>query len=200
MSGRVVLASGNAGKLRELEKLLQPLGLAVVSQAAMGIEPVDETGSTFADNALLKARHAARCSALPAIADDSGLEVDQLGGEPGVYSARYAGVDASDDANVDKLLAELVGVEDVARTARFKCVVVYVREPEDPAPLICYGCWEGRILSERRGNGGFGYDPVFYLPTLGCSAAELSLASKNTRSHRAIAMRQLIEKLRGHAC
>lgn len=193
---RVVLASGNAGKLRELAALLGPLGHDLVAQGQLGIESAAETGTTFQDNALLKARHAAQAAGLPALADDSGIEVDALGGRPGVYSARYAGAHASDRANLDKLLDALRGVPPEQRAARYRCVIVLVRTGTDREPLIAEGCWEGSILTAPRGSGGFGYDPVFLPAGLALSAAEMEPARKNEISHRAQALRGLIGQLR----
>lgn len=187
----VVLASNNAGKAREINRLLTGAHIRVVPQSEYGAPEVEETGSTFVENALLKARAAARCSRLPAIADDSGLEVDALRGAPGIYSARYAGVGASDEQNLLELLANLSGVPTSERTARFQCVVVYLRHAEDPTPLICQGTWEGSILTEPRGTNGFGYDPIFFVHTHDCSSAELDPDTKNALSHRGQALRQL---------
>jgi XTP/dITP diphosphohydrolase len=196
---RVVLASGNAGKLRELEALLAPLGLTLVPQAELGVPAVEETGTTFLANALLKARHAAAATQLPALADDSGLEVDVLSGRPGVWSARFAGANASDQDNLDHLLGELEAVPEGRRGARYQCVIVWVCSGADPNPLVAHGTWEGRIASVPRGNGGFGYDPVF-LPAgvAGDSrtAAELTPAEKNALSHRGQALRALLAGLR----
>ncbi|HZW59449.1 MAG TPA: RdgB/HAM1 family non-canonical purine NTP pyrophosphatase [Woeseiaceae bacterium] len=192
---KVVIASGNAGKLRELRRLLEPLGLLLVPQAELGIEAAAETAATFVDNALIKARHAARGARLPALADDSGLAVDALDGRPGVRSARYAGRQATDADNVARLLAELDGVPGAARSAAFHCAAVFVRHAEDPAPLIAHGHWPGRILEARDGDGGFGYDPVFFDPAAGCSAARMSAAQKNARSHRGQAFRALLPQL-----
>lgn len=180
---RIVLASGNAGKAREIGALLAPTGIEVLSQAAFGLESAAETGLTFIENALLKARHAARGSGLAAIADDSGLVVDALDGAPGIHSARYAG-DGGDAANIARLLAALEGVPEAARTARFVCVAVFLRSPEDPLPVICQGAWEGRITTRPRGAGGFGYDPVFLPLGDRRSAAELAPEEKNRCSHR----------------
>ena len=188
---KVVLASGNPGKLRELAQLLAPSGLAVLPQSAFGLETPPETGTTFRDNALLKARHVARLTGLAALADDSGIEVDVLQGRPGVYSARYAGEGASDEANLRKLLAELDGVPEEARAARYRCVMVLVRHPEDPNPLITEGTWEGRITRAPRGSGGFGYDPVFLPEGSTRTAAELEPQEKNALSHRGQALRAL---------
>ena len=197
---RVVLATGNLGKLREFAELLGPVGLEFEPLSAFGVESPEETGLTFVDNALLKARHAAARTGLPAMADDSGLEVDLLGGAPGVRSARYAatpGSDAApgDAANIDKLLRGLRGVPPARRTARFRCAIVLVRSADDPAPRIGEGSWEGRILEAPRGSGGFGYDPVFEDATSGRSAAELAPAQKHARSHRGAALRALLAQL-----
>jgi XTP/dITP diphosphohydrolase len=190
---RIVAATGNPGKLAEIAAILQEFRVEVVSQGELGIGEVEETGLTFVENAILKARNAARLSERPAIADDSGLEVDALGGAPGIRSARYAGRGADDGANIDKLLDELAGVEQ--REAAFRCVMVFLRHAEDPSPLIAEGVWRGRILSERRGGGGFGYDPVFYDPESGGSVAELPAGEKNRISHRAQALRELARRL-----
>ncbi len=195
---RIVLATGNPGKVREINQLLSGSDYEVVPQSAFGVPEAEETGLTFVENALIKARNAARHSGLPAIADDSGIEVDALRGAPGIYSARYAGEDATDEANLQKLLAELEGVPEAERTARFQCVMVYLRHPEDPVPLIVQGTWEGRILTEPRGEGGFGYDPVFYVPEHGCSAAELTPEQKNAISHRGQALCKLVRALNRH--
>ena len=191
---RIMLASANPGKLRELRQLLAPHGLTLIAQDELGIAPVAETGLTFVENALLKARHAAVASGLPALADDSGLEVDALGGAPGVHSARYAGVGAHDAEHCAKLLAALAGIEEARRTARFRCVLVYLRHAADPAPLLCEGVWAGRISTAARGSGGFGYDPIFWLPEWQCTSAELDLATKNALSHRGQALRCLIAR------
>lgn len=193
---RVVLASGNPAKLRELRRLLVTTGLEVVPQCDLGVTTIEETGETFMENAVLKARHASRSSGLPAIADDSGIEVDALGGAPGVYSARYAGPRASDADNLAKLLDALTGVPWGDRGARFQCVMVFLLHPADPAPTICRGTWVGRILEAPRGRGGFGYDPVFFAPQQGCSAAELPAAEKDRIGHRGRAMRCLLARLR----
>jgi XTP/dITP diphosphohydrolase len=193
--GRWVVATGNPGKLAEIRRLLESLGLELVAQGALGIAAPAEPASTFLENALIKARHAARESGLPAIADDSGLVVDALEGAPGVRSARFAGSGASDEANIDKLLGALRGVPAGRRTARFHCVVAALLEPEDPVPLIAEGSWEGRIAEHRAGSGGFGYDPVFVDPLLGATAAELPPAVKNEVSHRAQAFRALARAL-----
>ena len=190
---RIVVATGNRGKLAEIRAILDEFLVAVVAQGELGIGEVEETGLTFVENALLKARNAAAVAAGPAIADDSGLEVDALGGAPGIRSARYAGEPADDGANIDRLLAALADAGD--RSAAFRCVMVYLRHAEDPAPVIAEGVWRGRILTGRRGEGGFGYDPVFLDPVLGRSAAELPPAEKNRVSHRARALRELARRL-----
>lgn len=198
----IVLASGNPGKLRELAAILAPLGLELVPQAAFGIETPPETGATFLENALLKARHASRLAGLPALADDSGIEVDALGGRPGVHSARYAGENATDRDNLDRLLQEMRGVGPESRTARYQCVITLTRTEDDPSPLIARGTWEGRIAIRPRGTGGFGYDPIFQPAGSDVSAAELSAEDKNARSHRAQALRALTEQLarvKGHS-
>jgi XTP/dITP diphosphohydrolase len=193
---RIVLASSNPGKLRELASLLDPLHLALVPQDALGITGVEETGTTFLDNALLKARHAASRAGLAALADDSGIEVDALGGRPGVHSARFAGEGASEGENTALLLAQLTGVPESARGARYQCVLVLVRAADDPAPLIARGTWPGQIALTPRGSGGFGYDPVFVPAGEDRSAAQLPAAEKNAVSHRGLAARALVAELR----
>jgi len=192
---RIVLASGNPGKVREFNELLSSHGFEIVPQSDFEVPEVEETGLSFVENALLKARNAARHSGLPAIADDSGLEVDALQGAPGIYSARYAGPDASDQENYEKLLNALNGVPDAERTARFQCLLVFMRHAADPTPLICQGTWEGRMLPAPQGDNGFGYDPVFYVPEEGCSSAELPPEVKNRLSHRGQALQQLVKAL-----
>jgi len=194
---QIVLASNNPGKVRELNQLLAEQHIQVVPQAEHGVPEVDETGLSFVENAILKARNAALHSGLPAIADDSGIEVDALGGAPGIYSARYAGPGASDRANLERLLEDLRGIPEAERRARFQCLMVYMRHAEDPTPLICQGTWEGHILPEPRGENGFGYDPVFFVPEQGCSAAELPAEVKNRLSHRGQALRKLLAALSG---
>ncbi len=194
----IVLASGNPGKVREINQLLAKLDLHVAPQSDYGVAEAEETGLTFIENAILKARNAAAHTGLPALADDSGLEVDALNGAPGIYSARYAGAGAGDRANLEKLLEALLEVPEAERTARFQCLMVYMRHSEDPVPLICQGTWEGRILFEPRGEGGFGYDPVFFVPTHNCSSAELEPQVKNALSHRGQALRQLLAALKQH--
>jgi XTP/dITP diphosphohydrolase len=192
---QIVLASGNIGKVREINQLLSQSGFEVIPQSDFGVPEAEETGLTFIENALLKARNAAMHTGLPAIADDSGLEVDALMGAPGIYSARYAGAGASDEQNLEKLLAAMENVPDAQRTARFQCLMVCMKHAEDPTPLICQGTWEGSILREARGAHGFGYDPVFLVPQKECSSAELDPGTKNSLSHRAKAMACLVEKL-----
>lgn len=195
MPERVVLASNNAGKVREINQLLAAHKLTVMPQSDFSIPEVEETGLTFIENAILKARNAARLTGLPAIADDSGLEVDALQGAPGIYSARYAGEGASDQDNLEKLLLDLKNVPESERTARFQCLMVYMRHHADPTPLICQGSWEGVILTRPQGNNGFGYDPVFFVPTEQCSSAELAAEVKNRLSHRGKALQQLVKAL-----
>jgi XTP/dITP diphosphohydrolase len=192
---KAVLASGNAGKVREFAALLAARGIEVIPQSAFGIVAAEETGTTFLDNALLKARHAAAGSGLPALADDSGIEVDALGGRPGVWSARYAGAQASDTDNLALLLQQLTGVPDAQRSARYRCVLVWVRDAADPDPVIASGVWQGRVLTEARGTGGFGYDPVFQPEGFTITAAEMPAAQKNQLSHRAQALRALLAAL-----
>jgi XTP/dITP diphosphohydrolase len=192
---KLVLASGNAKKAKELTALLAPLGLNVHLQSAFNVIQPPEDGLTFVENALIKARAAALQTGLPAIADDSGLVVDALAGEPGIYSARYAGEDASDNANNEKLLIAMRDVPEGERSARFVSVVVYMRHAHDPLPLIAQGVWEGRILASAVGEGGFGYDPLFYVPTHGCASAQLDANEKNRISHRGQSMQLLLKQL-----
>lgn len=192
LPGKIVMASGNAGKIREIARLLDGLGVDVVAQSEFGVDDAEETGKTFAENSLIKAQHAATATGLPAIGDDSGLVVDALDGRPGVYSARYSGRDATDDSNIDKLLGELAGADD--RSAAFRCVATFV-VPGDEQAIVAEGVWRGSILEARQGSGGFGYDPVFLDPDSGRSAAQLSAAEKNERSHRGQALRALVELL-----
>lgn len=197
MTEKLVIASNNKGKIAELTELLAPLGMTPVAQGELGVGEADEPAVTFVENAILKARHAARATGLPALADDSGLAVDALGGRPGVRSARFAGDEASDEDNVQALLEALAEVEDERRGAQFHCVLVYLRHADDPTPIICHGRWPGTILRAPRGDGGFGYDPVFLAPEHNCSAAELSRAEKGRISHRGRALALLLEQLRG---
>lgn len=195
---KIVLATGNAGKLKELRELLADQSFEVVSQKDLGVSDADETGLSFVENAILKARHAARLTGLPALADDSGLCVDVLGGAPGIYSARYAGTGASDADNNRKLLDMLVPHRTgTPLMARFVCVLVLVRHADDPLPLICQGEWEGEILEAPRGDQGFGYDPLFFVPSDGLSSAELPRTRKNALSHRGQALQQLKGRIAG---
>lgn len=193
----IVLASGNSGKLKEFNQLLQGCGFEVKAQADFGITSAEETGLTFVENAILKARHACAASGLPALADDSGIEVDALRGEPGIYSARFAGESATDADNNRKLLQLLADVPAEQRSARYQCILVLMQHAADPTPLICQAAWEGQILSEPTGEGGFGYDPLFFVPQYNCSAAQLSKEKKNAISHRGKAMQQLLQALTG---
>jgi XTP/dITP diphosphohydrolase len=192
----LVLASGNAGKLSELSTMLAPLGWTIRSQGEWKISEAVEDGLSFVENALIKARHAARCTGLKALGDDSGLVVDALNGMPGIYSSRYAGVSADDEANNQKLLKALRGVPGPERTAHFYCAMAFVRHAEDPAPLISTGIWRGSILERARGKDGFGYDPVFRVPGFECSSAELAPEVKNGLSHRGQALRVLISQMK----
>jgi len=194
LPGTIVMASSNAGKIREIARLLDGIGIEVVAQSTLGVTDAEETGTTFAENSLIKARHASDVTGLPAIGDDSGLVVDALDGRPGVYSARFAGPDASDDENIDKLLTELADISDEARGAAFHCVASFVM-PGVPTAVVAEGVWRGRILRERQGDGGFGYDPVFLDPDSGLSAAELTADKKNALSHRGQALRRLVAQL-----
>ncbi|HWS03629.1 MAG TPA: RdgB/HAM1 family non-canonical purine NTP pyrophosphatase [Gammaproteobacteria bacterium] len=191
----IVLASNNPGKVREFNALLAGHHTEVVPQSNYQVPDVEETGLTFVENALIKARNAALHTGLAAIADDSGIEVDALNGAPGIYSARYAGPGATDQANLEKLLLDLSDIPESERTARFQCLMVYLRHANDPTPLIFQGTWEGRILFAPRGTGGFGYDPVFFVPTHTCSSAELPPEIKNALSHRGQALRKLVAAL-----
>jgi len=192
----VVLASSNAGKIKELQDMLADLGVVILPQQTLSIPDIEETGLCFIENAILKARNAALLSGKPAIADDSGLEVDLLDGRPGIYSARYAGEDATDSSNNQKLLEELGGSPLEKRSARYQCIIVYMRHANDPTPIICQGSWEGHIAFEPRGSEGFGYDPLFYLADHNCHAAEMNKVEKNRISHRGKATAQLLEQLR----
>lgn len=193
--GHIVLASGNPGKVAELQALLRGLDITVTPQSRFQVPEVPETGLTFVENALIKARHCARHTGLPSVADDSGLVVETLRGAPGIYSSRYAGEHAGDRENVQKLLAAMAGVAQARRGAQFYCVLVYLQHAHDPMPVICEGRWEGRILDAPRGTMGFGYDPVFYVPDHGCSSAELPPEVKNRISHRGKALTRLVETL-----
>ena len=195
MPSRIVLASGNRGKLAEFGQILSPMGYDIVPQGKLGVADADETGLTFVENAILKARNACEHTGLPAISDDSGLEVDALNGEPGIYSARFAGSGATDQSNIEKLLRALNGVPEDQRTARFRCVLVAMRHANDPTPLICLGTWSGRVLAAAQGEGGFGYDPIFWSPEFDCAAAELSPEQKRSVSHRGKAVVQMEQQL-----
>jgi XTP/dITP diphosphohydrolase len=192
---KIVLASNNAGKVREINQLLASEQIQVVPQKEFDIPDAVEDGLSFVENAIKKARHAAALSGLPAIADDSGIEVDALNGAPGIYSARFAGVGASDQENLEKLLEMVKDVPDESRTARFQCLMVYMRHSEDPTPIICQGTWEGRLLHQPQGENGFGYDPIFFVPTHGCSSAELPPEVKNSISHRGQALQKILQAL-----
>jgi len=196
MARKLVIASNNKGKVAELTDLLAPLGLQPVAQGELGVSEAEEPAVTFVENAIIKARHAARVTGLPALADDSGLAVDALDGRPGVRSARFAGEEATDNDNVEALLAALKDTPEAERSAQFHCVLVYLRHADDPTPIICHGRWPGRILAEPRGQGGFGYDPVFLVPEHGCSAAELTREQKGRISHRGRALASLLDQLR----
>jgi XTP/dITP diphosphohydrolase len=197
LPARLVLATGNAGKLRELREILAPWRVLVLPLSDFTRSAAEETGHSFVENAILKARFAAQVSGLPAIADDSGLEVDALGGAPGIRSARYAGEGADDEANNARLLREMQGVADAARGARYRCAMVYVARPDDPTPLVCEASWEGRIATAPRGTGGFGYDPLFFVAGTDRTAAEFASDEKNRVSHRGLALRRLVAALGG---
>ena len=192
---KIVLATGNKGKLAEFQHLLESLPFDILPQSDFEVPEAVEDGLSFVENALIKARHAARLTALPAIADDSGLEVDALNGAPGIYSSRFSGENATDEQNNLRLLSLLQEVPREQRTARFHCLLVYLRHAEDPTPLICQGTWEGLIGFTPEGDNGFGYDPLFYIPELGCTSAQLGKEEKNRISHRAKAMALLQERL-----
>lgn len=195
---KIVLATGNQGKVREMADLLADFGFDVVAQSEFKVSEVAETGTTFIENAIIKARHAAKETGLAAIADDSGLEVDYLHGAPGIYSARYAGTHASDAENIEKLLEALKNVPEEQRTARFHCVLVLMRHADDPTPIVCHGKWEGRILTQTQGSNGFGYDPLFWVPEEQCSSAQLEPMRKKQLSHRGQALKQLFTLLTEH--
>jgi XTP/dITP diphosphohydrolase len=193
---KIVLATGNAGKLHEMRALLAGLSIDVVTQSEYNTPDAIENGLTFVENAIIKARNASAHCRLPALADDSGLEVDALNGAPGIFSARYSGEHGNHNDNNARLLRELEGLEWVRRGARFRCVMTFVRHPKDPSPIIAEGCWEGRILESADGRNGFGYDPLFFAPECGCSAAALTADEKNALSHRGKALRSMLEKLK----
>ena len=191
----ILLASGNKGKVKELKEMLAPFGLNVVPQSNFEVEEVPETGTTFIENAIIKARHAAKVTGLPCIADDSGLEVAALKGAPGIYSARFAGPDATDGTNIDKLLNALKDVPEGERQARFVCVLVFMRHADDPTPIICQGFWNGEITTSLSGENGFGYDPVFFVPEKDCTSAQLSPEQKHQLSHRGQALKLLLAQI-----
>jgi XTP/dITP diphosphohydrolase len=192
---KIVLATGNQGKVAEMASILTEFGFNVVAQSEFNVSEVAETGTTFIENAIIKARHAAQMTGLPAIADDSGLEVDFLQGAPGIYSARYAGEGANDQQNLEKLLQALDGVAPEHRTARFHCVLVLMKHENDPTPLVCHGQWEGRILDHASGSNGFGYDPIFFVPEENCASAELEPLRKKQLSHRGKALHKLFQAM-----
>lgn len=192
---QIVLASGNAGKLKEFNQVLAGLNVEVLPQSQFNVGEVEETGLSFVENAIIKARHVSQVSGLPALADDSGLEVDALNGAPGIYSARFSGAGATDARNNALLLERLTGLPQSQRSARFQCVLVYLRHPEDPTPLICQGTWEGSILDVPQGDNGFGYDPLFWVPECDCSSAQLTPEQKNSRSHRGQAVAEFVRRL-----
>ncbi len=196
MLKKLVIASNNPGKIEEFNHLLAPLGLQPVAQGELGVSETEEPAVTFVENAILKARHAARVTGLPALADDSGLAVDALGGQPGVRSARYAGDGASDSDNLNALLVNMAKVPEGQRNAQFHCVLVYLRHADDPTPLVCHGQWQGRILQQPAGTGGFGYDPIFLVPERNCSAAELTRSDKSQLSHRGQALAMMTAQLK----
>ena len=195
MSQQIVLASGNQGKIAEIQAMLQHHDIEVISQSFFDVPDIEETGTTFIENAIIKARHAAKITGLPAIADDSGLEVDAINGQPGVYSARYAGLPSNDTLNTKKLLNALDGIPEKKRSARFHCLMIFMAHATDPSPLIGQGTWEGRIAFQEAGDNGFGYDPVFYSPEHQCVSAELTATIKNRVSHRAQALNQLMPQI-----
>ncbi len=197
---KVVLASGNKGKLREFITMFSDLGLNIIPQTELGVGDIAETGTTFVENAIIKARYACEITGLPAVADDSGIEIDYLKGAPGIYSARFSGdengVGASDENNNLKVLASLKGVPEEQRTARYQCILVYMEHAKDPTPIICQAAWEGIILDKEVGDNGFGYDPLFWLPEFKCTSAQLPLQEKNKISHRGKALEALYEKIK----
>jgi len=193
---KIVLASNNAGKAREISEILAAYGISVVPQSDFGVPEIPETGLTFVENALLKARNACHHTGLPALADDSGIEIDALNGAPGIYSARYAGIGATDKANLQKALTKLKDIPEEKRSARFQCLMVLLQHENDPTPLIFQGTWEGSILTEPHGENGFGDDPIFYVPEHQCSSAQLSPAVKNGLSHRGKALNALAEQIK----
>ncbi|WJG10379.1 XTP/dITP diphosphatase [Aliiglaciecola sp. LCG003] len=195
MKQKIVLATGNQGKVKEFARMLQDFPYEVIPQSEFSVPEAPETGTTFVENAIIKARNAAKVTGLPAIADDSGLAVDALGGAPGVYSSRYAGVNASDKDNLNKLLLNMADIPEASRAARFLCVIVFMQSADDPTPIICQGEWHGHIAMTERGEDGFGYDPVFWVSSQNQTAAQLTAEVKNRLSHRGKAMKVLIDKL-----
>ena len=193
---QIVLATGNKGKVREISQMLAEQAFEIMPQSEFNIPEVEETGLTFVENAIIKARHASKISGLPAIADDSGIEIDALNGAPGIYSARYAGIDATDTENLYKVLTDMELVDEPQRTARFQCLLVMMRHANDPTPIICQGTWEGTILRQPIGENGFGYDPIFWLEEQQCSSAQLAPSVKDQLSHRGKALRQLVNQLK----
>ncbi|MFV1982249.1 MAG: XTP/dITP diphosphatase [Thiohalomonadales bacterium] len=191
-NSKIVLASNNQGKVREISQMVKNLELEIVPQSDYNVSEIEETGLTFVENAILKARHASKVTGLPAIADDSGIEVDFLNGAPGIYSARYSGVGASDKDNLDKMLLALKDVPTEKRSARFQCLMVFMRHANDPTPFIAHGTWQGTITELPEGENGFGYDPVFYVKDFNCTSAQLPADTKNTLSHRGQALKKLI--------
>ena len=192
----IILATGNPGKVRELSNMLKGFNVNIRPQSDFDVPDVPETGTTFVENAIIKARHAAKLTKLPAIADDSGIEVDALNGAPGIYSARYAGEGASDGDNLNKLIEATRAVPPTERRARYRCVLVFMRHADDPSPIICDGSWEGNLITEPRGENGFGYDPIFFVESDNCTSAELSKARKDELSHRGKALRELMARLK----
>lgn len=198
MTTRIILASNNQGKLREFTTLFADTGLTIISQSEFAVEDADETGLSFIENAIIKARHACAKTQLPAIADDSGLAIDYLDGAPGIYSARYAGTHGDDKANNQKVLSEMVGVPSAQRTARFICALAFMRHASDPTPIVCQASWNGIIAEQEHGENGFGYDPLFWLPEQNCCSAELTKENKNNISHRAKALTLLLAELKSN--
>lgn len=196
MKKKWVLATGNQGKVKEMSELLNSFSIEVLPQSLFSVPDVPETGTTFVENAIIKARHAAKLTGLPAIADDSGLEVDFINGQPGIYSSRFAGENATDQENIDKLLNKLEGINPEQRKARFQCVLVYMRHELDPTPIICQGTWEGSITEMQQGESGFGYDPVFWVDSEQCCSAQLTKQRKGELSHRGKALTQLVALLK----
>lgn len=192
---KIVVASSNVGKIREIQAVCEAKGIEICGQADFNVPEVEETGLTFVENAIIKARHCAKYTNLPVLADDSGLEVFALQGEPGIHSARYSGLDATADKNIEKLLLQMEGIPLAERQAQFQCVLVLFKYPTDPAPMIAQGAWQGSILLKKEGNKGFGYDPIFYVPEFKCSAASLPADVKNKISHRAKALTHMLQML-----